>query len=133
MPLKSCDCSEEPAVPGIEHRLHKSGHVSCISITANACDAIRSQVIVQLSPNTFSVHTEVNVTYAGANVWLKLTAMQASHPGSPGSIWSCPAAVGLTTLFSLLHTFFLSSCFAPILLSVYISLLSLITIQLCVM
>ena len=57
--------------------------VHCVSIASDACDAVRSWVLLPMWANSLSVHIEENVTDDQAPVSLALTTMQAYCRAAP--------------------------------------------------
>jgi len=75
----SCDVSEPPAVHWFEDKPSESAMVRCVSIASDACDAVRSQVLLPMWANCLSVHIEVNVVDDRADTSLELTNTRVSR------------------------------------------------------
>ena len=75
----SCDVSEPPAVHWFEDEPSESVIVRCVSIPSDACDTVRSRVLLPMWANSLSVHIEVNVTDARADISLELTNTRVSR------------------------------------------------------
>ena len=75
----SCDVSEPPAVHWFEDESSESTIMRCVSIASDACDAVRSRVLLPIWVNCFSVRIEVNVIDDLADISLELTNTRISH------------------------------------------------------
>ena len=69
----SWDVSEPPAIGWFEDEPSESAIVRCILIASDACDAVRSRVLLPMWANSLSVRIEVNVIDARADISLELT------------------------------------------------------------
>jgi hypothetical protein len=75
----SCYPSEPLAVHCFEDKLTESAIVGCVSTTSAACDAIRSQVLLQMWGNSLPVCIEVNVIDYRTVISLEVTNTRPSR------------------------------------------------------
>jgi hypothetical protein len=71
----SCDVSEPPAVHWFDDEPSESAMVRCVLIASDACDAVRSRVLLPMWANSLSVCIEVNVIDDRADISLELSNM----------------------------------------------------------
>jgi len=57
----SCDASKPPAVHWFDYKPSESAIVHCVLIASDACDTVRSQVLLPMWTKSLSVRIEVNV------------------------------------------------------------------------
>jgi len=79
----SCDIAKPPAVHWFEDKSSKSAIVHCISIASDACDALRSLLLLPMWPNSLCVRMEVNVIDDWADISLELTTTWAFRRAVP--------------------------------------------------
>ena len=73
----SCDVSEPLAVHWFEDEPSESAIVRCVSIASDACDAVRSRVLLTMWGTSLSVRIEVNVIHDRADISLERTTTRA--------------------------------------------------------